>query len=75
MSRKLYTYGMRLRGFAPMAQPLDGLSKWHDDESGKYYTILYYKRKLADKEVADYELDYIDEVWSQECAGTIYKGE
>ena len=31
------------------------------DESGKYWDFLIYDRKLTDKEVADYELDYIGE--------------
>lgn len=57
----MYKYGMRLRGFSIGCQP----SKWFvdamPDESGKYWDFLIYDRKLTDKEVADYELDYIGE--------------
>ena len=31
------------------------------DSSGKYWDFLIYDRKLTDKEVANYELDYIGE--------------
>lgn len=53
-----YKYGMRLRGFAPMCQP-KGVLERLDDPSGKYYDIITYDRKLTEKELSDYELDYI----------------
>lgn len=57
-----YLYGMRLRGFSPMCQPMDGLIKRKDDWCrGRYHDILVYDRKLTDKELEDYELDFIDE--------------
>lgn len=55
---ELYKYGMRLRGFAPMCQPMNGLYAWEDGDK-KYYTYLYYSRELTDKEIRDYELDFI----------------
>lgn len=55
----MYKYGMRLRGFAPMCQPKEGFYERQDDMSGKYYDILIYDRELTDKELKDYELDYI----------------
>ena len=54
-----FKYGMRLRGFSPGCQPTKGLKDVRDDKSGKYYDILYYARKLTDKETACYELDYL----------------
>lgn len=52
-----YTYGMRLRGFAPGCQPLEGLIRIEDDTSGKYYNLLTYNRKLTEAEVEQYELE------------------
>lgn len=54
-----YMYGMRLRGFSLGCQPTDGLVKRMDDKTKLYYDILVYSRKLTDKEVRDYELDYL----------------
>lgn len=62
---KLYKYGMRLRGFAPMCQPMPGLAVAEDGDN-KYYNYLYYERKLTNKEVEDYELDFIGEEWHGE---------
>lgn len=56
----MYVYGMRLRGFSPGCQPMDGLDavvEWNK----KYYNILIYNRELTDEEVRDYELDRIPE--------------
>ena len=55
-----YKYGMRLRGFAPMCKPMAGLAVAEDGDN-KYYNYLYYERKLTNKEVEDYELDFIGE--------------
>ena len=54
-----YVYGMRLRGFSPLCQPMYGLVDVEIDRSGKYYNILIYSRELTEEEVRDYELDYI----------------
>ena len=55
----IYRYGMRLRGFSIGCQPMDGFTEREDDPTGKYHDIISYSRKLTDKEVADYELDYL----------------
>ena len=57
----VYKYGMRLRGFSPGCQPMSGLLGREDDVSGKYYDVIAYDRKLSDKELNDYELDYLGE--------------
>ena len=57
-----YRYGMRLRGFAPMCQPMKGLLDAEDDKEGRYWSLLLYDRKLTEKEVRDYELDYLGEL-------------
>lgn len=58
----LYKYGMRLRGFSLGCQPMEGLWRADDDYDLKYHSLLWYKRKLTDKEVIIYELDYLGEV-------------
>ena len=40
---KLYLYGMRLRGFS----------------IGRYHDIICYTGKLDEKDLRDYELDYL----------------
>ena len=57
--KKLYAYGMRLRGFSPGCQPKDGLIARHDSPYKEYYDILVYDRPLTEKEIRDYELDEI----------------
>lgn len=57
----MYKYGMRLRGFSIGTQPKAGFYERQDDHTEKYWDILIYDRKLTDKEVQDYELDYIGE--------------
>lgn len=54
----LYCYGMRLRGFSPMCQP-KGVYTHEEDRTGEYYDKLWYERKLTEKEMSDYDLDYI----------------
>ncbi|MBO5918749.1 MAG: hypothetical protein J6Q14_08295 [Oscillospiraceae bacterium] len=56
---KLYAYGMRLRGFSPGCQPIDGLVERVDSNTEKYYDILLYNHPLTDKEISDYDLTYI----------------
>jgi len=57
----MYKYGMRLRGFAPACQPMNGLVRREDDPSGKYHDILVYSRPLNDHEQEECELDYLGE--------------
>ena len=58
----MYLYGMRLHGFSPGCQPMIGLVERQDDVTGKYHAILIYDRELTDKELNDYELDFIGQV-------------
>ena len=67
---KEYYYGMRLRGFSPGCQPMDGLKR-AEDGKGKYHSILVYDRVLSEKELRDYELDYID--CENRCCATCTK--
>ena len=53
--KKLYAYGMRLRGYSPGCQPKDGFVCRLD--SDMYHDILLYDRKLTEQELRDYELD------------------
>jgi hypothetical protein len=55
---KLYKYGMRLRGFSPGCQPLDGLRKAEDGDE-RYYDYIFYDRPLTEQELKDYSLDLI----------------
>lgn len=58
---KVYKYGMRLRGFAPMCQPMNGLVSADANGDSRYHSYLYYERRLNDDEVRNYELDFIGE--------------
>ena len=58
---KEYLYGMRLRGYSPGCQPMEGLLRVAPG-GGRYYDLLIYDRPLTEKELKDYELDYINEV-------------
>ena len=60
-----YVYGMRLRGYSPGAQP-DGVTWWDDEpdewplEKGKgYHCLIGYDRELTEKEMQDYDLDFL----------------
>lgn len=53
-----HRYGMRLRGFSPGCQPKQGLVR-REDATGRYHDILVYSRLLTEKELDEYELDYI----------------
>lgn len=55
----MYVYGMRLRGFSPGCQPIDGLDAVMEGNK-KYYNILIYNRELTDEEIRDYELDRLE---------------
>ena len=58
----MYKYGMRLRGYAPLCQPMNGLVNREDDPAGKYHDVLMYDRQLTEQELRDYELDYLGDV-------------
>lgn len=55
----IFRYGMRLRGFSIGCQPMMGLDHAEDDPTGRYHSILFYRRELTAAEINDYELDYI----------------
>jgi hypothetical protein len=57
----LYKYGMRLRGFGPLCQPMNGFDHREDDSQGVYHDIIFYTRPLTSKELYDYELDDLQE--------------
>lgn len=61
-SKRLYKYGMRLRGFSPGCQPKDGFIERLDDTTGKYLDVIVYDRKLSFEETKEYELDPIIEI-------------
>lgn len=62
-----YKYGMRLRGFAPGCQPMDGFVRAEKgrcmvDSRRFYHNILFYNRELTKDEIRGYELDDLNEV-------------
>ena len=57
MSDIKYLYGMRLRGFSIGCQPKEGFEEVRDDAT--YWNVVVYNRELTQKEVNDYELDFI----------------
>lgn len=59
MSKIIYLYGMRFRGFAPGCQPMEGFIDAREDVLGEYHNVLTYDRVLTRKEEDQYELDYI----------------
>ena len=58
---KEYLYGMRLRPAGPGCQPKEGLLRIAPG-GGQYHDLLIYDRPLTEKELMDYELDFINEV-------------
>lgn len=58
---RVFMYGMRLRPFSIGCQPMNGLIRAEDDKTGKYHNILVYNMPLEDRELEDYELDYLRE--------------
>ena len=63
--RKVYKYGMRLRGFAPGAQPMLGFLRREDDPLGDYWDILVYDRMQTVEDERHYSLDYLG-AWQEE---------
>ena len=64
---KVYFYGMRLRPFGPGCQPNKGfLDVTEDQHDQGYHNILLYERKLSEKEISNYELDFLEELdWKE----------
>jgi hypothetical protein len=59
MAKIVYLYGMRLRGFSPGAQPMDGFIDAQEDIMGEYHNVIAYNRPLKQSEMRQYDLDYI----------------
>lgn len=64
----IYCYGMRLRGFSPGCQPMEGLlyclidgqkENMCLDRDRRYKDVLAYKIMLTDEQCEEYELDYL----------------
>ena len=63
-----YIYGMKARPFSVGCQPMEGLitsdafkvlKMGLDEESQGYHSTLLYNRKLTEKELYDYELEFV----------------
>lgn len=65
----MFKYGMIHRGFSIGCQPMQGFIERRDADGIKgthgreYFDILIYNRRLTDKEISDYELEFIG-AWS-----------
>ena len=59
---KYYEYGMRLRGYSPGCQPMQGLMVARMESGSRYHENLIYDRELSERELEDYELDFIREL-------------
>jgi len=62
----LYLYGMRLRGFSPACQPMNGIVDYREDTTGKYHNLLIYDRPLTEEEISNYELDFIKPITKED---------
>ena len=59
MSETSYVYGMRVRGFSPGRQPMNGFLESRVDPKRRYHDLLVYNRMLTKEEKRDYELDFV----------------
>ena len=57
----MFIYGMRLRPFSIGCQPMNGLIRVEEDNTGKYWNILFNVNPLNDHEQDGFELDYLGE--------------
>jgi len=55
-----YKYGMKLRGFSPMCQPMNGLIRREDSWKRRWWDVLVYDRKLTEEELRDYDLEEVE---------------
>lgn len=60
VSRKRYWYGMRLRPCGPGCQP-KGFLDWQEADKWRdgYWSYVCYSRPLSQKDMTDYDLDYV----------------
>ena len=56
---KKYVYGMRLRGFTIVCQPMDGFIERRNSPAENFYDVIVYSRLLTEKELKDYDLTFI----------------
>lgn len=58
----MFKYGLRLRPVGIGCQP-KGFIKFEDSDKYKtgYWSFIWYESKLSDKELYDYEMDFIQE--------------
>ena len=54
-----YYYGMRLRGFSPGCQPMEGFIRREDDFTDRYWDIIVYDRELSADDCSHYDLELI----------------
>ena len=54
MSETSYVYGMRVRGFSPGRQPMNGFLESRVDPKRRYHDLLVYNRMLTKEEKRDY---------------------
>lgn len=59
MPKPVYVYGMKLRGFSPGAQPMEGWVDTEIDPLDDYWNILLYSRQLPREEQEAYDLDFL----------------
>lgn len=57
-----YYYGMKLRGFSLGCQPKRGFVDWLEDNTGKYWSVIFYSRPLSEDECRNYDLEFIEAV-------------
>ena len=59
---EFYLYGMKSRGYSLGCQPTNGLTERRDDNTGKYWDLLVYNRRLCNQELQDYELEFVRKI-------------
>ena len=58
----LYKYGMRLREFGIGCQPSGVVNhEYADKQKCGYWSFIWYDKPLTDKQMFDYDLDFIAE--------------
>ena len=58
----MYKYGMRLREFGIGCQPSGVINhEYADKQKCGYWSFIWYESPLTDKQIADYDLDFINE--------------
>lgn len=59
----MFLYGMRERGVSPGAQPKGMVAFYPPSlKYRQYWNVIAYENQLTEKDIRDYELDFIGEV-------------